>query len=239
MSGHSHWATTKRAKGLVDAQRGKVFTKIVREITSAVKLGGPDVNNNPRLRLAVQNAKGVNMPKDNIERAIKKGGDNDGVNYTDITYEGTASYGSAFIIECMTDNPNRTVGELRALFTRHNGILGKSSISYLFDRRSTFIIGDIDDASVDELQLSLIDYGVDEFEKDEGCYYFTAPVESFGKIQNELDKGDINVQRAELRYIPQSTIEISEEEATKLGNFVDTIENLDDVQHVYHNIDIP
>ena len=194
---------------------------------------------NPRLRLAVQNAKGYNMPKENIERAINKGSSNDTADFINITYEGNGPHGTAFIIECMTDNQNRTIGDVRAIFNKHGGTIGKSgSVSYLFDRQSCFVVGQNFIANADDFFLEMVDLGVTDVEKDEeeGIYYVIGSVANFKEIQDELEKRKIEVKQAELRYVPQSHVCLSGENAEKMLNFVDLLEELEDVQHVFHNI---
>lgn len=238
MSGHSKWATTKHKKGVLDAKRGKIFTKIVREISSAVKLGGKDINSNPRLRLAIQNAKAVNMPKENIENAISK---KDNIVYENVTYEGNASCGSAFIIQCLTDNINRTVGEIRTLFTRHNGNLGKSgSVSYNFDKMGVFSVDKNTIRSIDELLLEGIDYGIENIdtESENDSTYIIGGYENFFNIQQFLESKKISIKEANLEYIPKTTIQLNGDNYEKILNFIEVLENLDDVQNVFHNVQI-
>ena len=239
MSGHSKWSTIKRKKGAIDAQRSRYFSKLIREITAAVKQGGTNIDMNPRLRLAVQNAKGYNMPKDNIERAINKGSASDTADFINITYEGNGPHGSAFIIECMTDNQNRTLGDVRAIFNKHSGTIGKSgSVAYLFNRQSCFVVDQKNISDADEFLLEMVDFGVEEVEKDEedGCFYITGSVNNFKDIHDELEKRNIEIKQAELRFVPQNQVVLTGERAEKMENFVDLLEDLEDVQHVYHNL---
>ena len=239
MSGHSKWSTIKRKKGAIDAQRSRYFSKLIREITAAVKQGGNNVDMNPRLRLAVQNAKGYNMPKENIERAINKGASNDTADFINIAYEGNGPHGTAFIIECMTDNQNRTIGDVRAIFNKYNGTIGKSgSVAYLFERQSCFVVEQNFIVDADEFLLDMVDFGVTDVEKDEeeGVYYIVGSVANFKDIHDELEKRKIEVKQAELRYVPQSQVCLTGENAEKMLNFVDLLEDLEDVQHVFHNI---
>ena len=166
MAGHSKWANIKHRKGAQDAKRGKIFTKIIKEISVAVKEGGEDDNSNPRLRTAIQNAKGVNMPKENIERAIKKAAGNDAANYSELTYEGYAPYGIAIFIECTTDNINRTVADVRAIFNKYDGELGKNgALEFLFERKGVFVI-DRNSINIDleDMEMELIDFGLETFD---------------------------------------------------------------------------
>ena len=238
MSGHSKWATTKHKKGVLDAKRGKIFTKIVREISSAVKLGGKDINSNPRLRLAIQNAKAVNMPKENIENAISK---KDNIVYENVIYEENASCGSAIIIQCLTDNINRTVGEIRTLFTRHNGNLGKSgSVSYNFDKMGVFSVDKNTIQSIDELLLEGIDYGIENIdtESENDSTYIIGGYENFFNIQQFLESKKISIKEANLEYIPKMTVQLTGENYEKILNFIEALENLDDVQNVFHNVQL-
>lgn len=238
MSGHSKWATTKHKKGLLDAKRGKIFTKVSRGIEAAVRRGGNDPANNPYLRLAIQNAKAVNMPKDNIDRILKK---KDNTEYTPMTYEGNGPHGSAFIIECLTDNANRTVGELRALFSRGGGVLGKTgSVSYNFDRKSIFTVTKNEISNIDDLLLEGIEYGLEDISdyNDEEEVYVVGGYESFGTIQTFLEGKKISILEAGIKYIPKSYISISGEDYEKMISFIDKLEDNDDVQNIYHNIEI-
>ncbi len=183
MSGHSKWSTIKRKKGAADAKRSKMFSKIVKEITVAVKEGGPDADSNPRLRLAISNAKGVSMPKDNIERAISKGKDKDAANFLELTYEGYLSNGIAVYIECTTDNQQRTVSNVRSVFNKYSGNLGTNgSLSFLFDRQGIFMVpkGEIDE---EEFELEVIDAGAEDIELEEGFFSITTAMEDFGRMQ--------------------------------------------------------
>ena len=238
MSGHSKWATTKHKKGLLDAKRGKIFTKVSRGIEAAVRSGGNDPANNPYLRLAIQNAKAVNMPKDNIDRILKK---KDNTEYTPMTYEGNGPHGSAFIIECLTDNANRTVGELRTLFNRGGGVLGKTgSVSYNFDRKSIFTLTKNEISNIDDLLLEGIEYGLEDISdyNDEEEVYVVGGYESFGTIQTFLEGKKISILEAGIKYIPKSYISISGEDYEKMISFIDKLEDNDDVQNIYHNIEI-
>ncbi len=238
MSGHSKWSTIKRKKGAIDAQRSRYFSKIIREINAAVKQGGTDINMNPRLRLAVQNAKGYNMPKENIERAIHKSS-TETADYVSITYEANGPHATAFIIECVTDNQNRTVANIRSLFNKFGGAIGKNgSVTYLFDRNSYFLVEGEKISDVDEFLLDMVDFGVDNVEKDEeeNCLHVIGGVESFKAIQDELEKRGIVVKQAGLKYFAQNPISLSEENAEKVLNFIDKLDELEDVQNVFHNI---
>ena len=238
MSGHSKWSTIKRRKGAADAKRSKIFSRIVKEIMIAVKEGGSsDIEFNPRLRLAVANAKGVNMPKDNIERAIKKA-DSDTSNYQEATFEGTGQGGIAIFVECLTDNYQRTISSVRSIFNKRGGSLGKNgSISYLFDRKGIFTIkkGEND---CEELELELIDSGLEELEQADEMLIITVALEDFGNMQKKLEELNIETENAELQRIPNSPKILDTETAMKALKLVEYLEEDDDVQNVYHDIEM-
>ncbi|MGD2033481.1 MAG: YebC/PmpR family DNA-binding transcriptional regulator [Bacteroidales bacterium] len=237
MSGHSKWSTIKRKKGAIDAKKGKAFSRIVKEISIAVKEGGADAEANPRLRLAIQNAKGVNMPKENIERAISKA-DKEGENLQEVTFEGYAPHGVAVFIECLTDNNQRTVSMVRSVFNKKNGNLGTNgSLSFIFDHKGVFTIkkGDLDP---DEFQLEIIDAGVEEFEIEDDVFIITTAIEDFGSVQKKLDEMGVEVENAQLQRVPNDTKSLSTEEARKVLKMIEEFEDIDDVQNVYHNLEL-
>lgn len=237
MSGHSKWSTIKRKKGAIDAKRSKIFSRIVKEIQIAVKEGGADPEGNPRLRLAVQNAKGVNMPKDNIERAINKF-DKDNTSLQEVTFEGYAPNGIAVFIECLTDNNIRTVGQVRSVFNKRGGNLGTNgSLSFLFDRKGVFTVskGDFDP---EEFQLEMIDAGIDECELEGDVFFITCPMEEFGSVQKKLETMGAKIENAQLERIPNDTKELDLESAQKVLKMIEDFEELDDVQYVYHNLEM-
>ena len=189
MSGHSKWSTIKHKKAALDAKRGKIFTKLIKEITVSVKEKGPDPDSNPRLRLAIQNAKGSNMPKETIDRAIKKGSGEDGASYSDVTYEGYGTNGVAVFVECTTDNINRTVASVRSIFSKNEGSLGTNgSLEFIFDRKGVFISAIPENADEDELTLELIDGGAEEVEFNDGLMHITCQMEDFGLMQSKLEE---------------------------------------------------
>jgi YebC/PmpR family DNA-binding regulatory protein len=236
MSGHSKWSTIKRKKGAADAKRGKIFTKIIKEIMIAAKEGGGDPELNPRLRLAVQNAKGANMPKDNIERAIKKATGTDAESYTESTFEGYGAGGVAVFVECLTDNNNRTVSSVRAAFNRSGGSLGTNgSLSFLFDRKGIFTIKS-EDINMEELELELIDAGAEDFDVEEDTITITCSREDFGSVNKKLNELGIEPEDAGLKRIPNDTKKVDIETAKKVMRFVEILEDDDDVQNVYHNM---
>jgi YebC/PmpR family DNA-binding regulatory protein len=236
MSGHSKWSTIKRKKGAADAKRGKIFTKIIKEIMIAAKDGGGDPELNPRLRLAVQNAKGANMPKDNIERAIKKATASDADSYTEATYEGYGPCGIAVFVECLTDNNNRTVSSVRAAFNKYGGNLGTNgSLTFLFDRKGEFTLKNVD-VTLEELELELIDAGAEEFDVDDETITVTCAKEDFGNINKKLNELGIEPEEAGLKRIPNDTKKLDVESAKKVLRFIEALEDDDDIQNVYHNM---
>lgn len=237
MSGHSKWSTIKHKKGALDAKRGKIFTKLIKEITVAAQLGGTDVDANPRLRSAVQNAKGMNMPKDTIERAINKA-NKDSSDFLEVTFEGYLPHGIACFIECLTDNNNRTVSVVRSIFTKRGGNLGTNgSLTFLFDRKGIITVpqGDMDP---DEFELEIIDAGVEEIELNEGTFMITTPMEDFHNVQKKLEEMGMEAESAELQRIPNDTKELSMEESKQILKIVEEFEDDDDVQNVYHNLEV-
>lgn len=237
MSGHSKWSTIKRKKGAADAKRSKMFSKIVKEISIAVKEGGPDPESNPRLRLAVNNAKGVNMPKDNVERAISKA-DKEGDNHEEMTFEGYAPNGIAVFVECLTDNKNRTVSRVRAIFTKYNGSLGTNgSLSFLFETKGVFTVPVTGNIDMDEFELEIIDAGAEDIEVDEGIITITTAKEDFGNVQKKLDSMGIEMENAGLQRIPNDTKALDVDTSLKIMKMIDAFEDDDDVQNVYHNLE--
>lgn len=239
MSGHSKWSTIKRKKGAADAKRSKIFSKLIKEITVAVKEGGPDPDGNPRLRMAIANAKGQSMPKDNIERAISKGKDKDSATFTENTYEGYLAHGIAVYIETQTDNDKRTVSNIRAIFNKYSGNLGTNgSLSFLFDRKGVFTVpkGDIDQ---DEFELEVIDAGAEDIElDDEGFFQITTSMEDFGNMMKKLEELGIEPESAELQRIPHETKTLDTESALKILKVIELFEDDDDVQQVFHNMEL-
>jgi len=236
MSGHSKWSTIKRKKGATDQKRSKIFSRIIKEISVAVKEGGPDPDGNPRLRLALNNARGANMPKDNIQRALSKAKETDALN--EITYEGYAPNGIAIFIECLTDNPQRTVGNVRAIFNKRGGSLGTNgSVAYMFDRKGIIRVpkGSFD---ADELQLEIIDAGVEDFEEQDDVFVVTTSLEGFSPVQKRLEELGVELENAELQRIPTETKTLDAESGVKVLKIVELIEEDDDVQNVFHNLEI-
>lgn len=239
MAGHSKWANIKHRKGAQDAKRGKIFTKIIKEIHVAVKTSGDDVDANPRLRLAIQSAKAVNMPKDNIERAIKKAAGADSEDYVETTYEGYAPNGVAMVVECTTDNNTRTVQNVRSIFNKYGGSLGTNgSVDYLFERKGVFTVNLPEDFDEDELTLEMIDAGAEEVEFNENMALITCDMEDFGNMQKKLDELGLDIDNGELQRIPTTTVELDDEAFQAVIKLVDMMEDDDDVQKVYHNLEV-
>ena len=239
MSGHNKWSTIKRKKGALDAKRSKIFSKLAKEISIAVKEGGgADPDYNSKLRIAVQNAKGVNMPKDNIERAIKKG-DQDGANFSELTFEGYAPHGIALFVECLSDNNNRTVSNVRASFNRFSGSLGTNgSLTFLFTRKGVFEIPLSEIKNFDEFELEIIDAGAEDIETDDETVRITTAMEDFGSVSKKLEELKINPSNAELQRIANDTKTIPVSEAKTVLKLIDFLEDDDDVQKVFHNMEI-
>ncbi len=238
MSGHSKWSTIKRKKGAADARRSKMFSKIVKEISVAVKEGGPDPEANPRLRLAMNNAKGVNMPKDNVERAISKA-DKEGDNFEEITFEGYAQHGIAVYVDCLSDNRNRTVSNVRAIFTKYGGSLGKNgSLTFLFDTKGVFTVLMNDKINMDDFELEIIDAGAEDIEVDEDIISITTAKEDFGNVQKKLDELGVEIENAGLQRIPNDTKALDVNAALRVMKMIDAFEDDDDVQNVYHNLEL-
>ena len=238
MSGHSKWSTIKRKKGAADAKRGKIFTKIIKEIIIAAKDGGGDPESNAKLRLAIQNAKGVNMPKDNIDRAIKKAVGSDAESFTETSFEGYGPCGVAVFAECLTDNNNRTVASIRSAFNKHGGNLGTNgSLSFLFDRKGIFTIKN-EGLSLDEVELEMIDAGAEDFEVDSDRITITCAKEDFGSVSRKLSELGIEPEEARLKRIPNDTKKLDVESAKKVLKFIESLEDDDDIQNVYHNLEM-
>ena len=240
MSGHSKWATIKRKKAVTDQKRGSLFTKLVKEITIAARMGGGDPTGNPRLRLAVDTARDNSMPMDNISRAIKKGtGELEGVTYDEITYEGYGPAGIALIIETATDNRNRTVADIRHIMSRNNGSLGESgSVSWMFHRKGTLDVP-VSAAGEDRLMEVLLDAGLEDLNSDDENYFTViTDIKDLENVKKALDDSKISNENAKIELIPENNIELEAEDASKVIKLIDALESNDDVQGVYSNMDI-
>ncbi len=238
MSGHSKWSTIKRKKGALDAKRSKIFSRIVKEIDVSVREGGADPEANPRLRLAIDNAKGANMPKDNIERAINKA-DKDPSNLQELTFEGYAPNGVAVFLECLTDNHLRTVGSIRSVFNKRGGNLGThGSLAFIFDRKGIITVPSEKINDIESFELEVIDAGAEDIEVHDDVYYITTSMEDFGKVRKKIEEMGIEPENAELRRIPNDLKQLDVDSALKVLKMVDEFEDNDDVQNVYHNMEM-
>ncbi len=240
MSGHSKWANIKHRKGAQDAKRSKIFTRIIKELTVAVKEGGSEQETNPRLRTAVQNAKGANMPKDTIERTIKKASGTGGTSYEEVTFEGYASNGVAVFAECTTDNNNRTIANIRAIFSKYGGNLGTNgSLEFIFDRKGVFTIT-YENIKIDleELEMELIDGGLEKLEKEKAIILIYTDFADFSVMQKKLGELEIEIQSAELQRIPNTTKILDVEKSKSVLKMIDKFEEDDDVQNVFHNLEM-
>lgn len=240
MAGHSKWAQIKHKKAAVDAKRGKIFTKIAKEITVAVRLGGKDPDMNPRLRTVIAKAKSVNMPNDNIERAIKKGtGELADVQYEEITYEGYGPGGVAVLVEAMTDNKNRTVGEIRHIFSKYNGNLGESGcVSWLFEQKGYFVF-DGKTITEDELMEIALEAGAEDVRQDEDSLEVLTDPADFERVKDVFDKKGLKYNVAEVTKIPKNYVEVKGKDAENMIKLFEALEDHDDVQNVYANFDLP
>lgn len=240
MSGHSKWSTIKRKKGANDAQRAKIFTKIAREIIVAVKAGGPDPENNSRLKDVIAKARSNNMPNDNINRTIKKAaGADDGANYESITYEGYGPNGVAVIVETLTDNRNRTAADVRHFFDKFGGNMGQTGcVSFMFDRKGVILIN-AEDLDEEEVMMEALDAGADDFENSDGLFEITTTPEAFSAVREALE-GKYTLESAEISMVPQTmTVLEDEKQIMQMTKMLENLEDNDDVQEVYHNWDMP
>jgi YebC/PmpR family DNA-binding regulatory protein len=240
MSGHSKWSTIKRKKGALDAKRGKIFTKLIKEIMVAARMGGGDIDGNPRLRSAVNAAKAENMPKENIERAVKKGsGGLEGAVYDEILYEGYGPGGVAVLVETMTDNKNRTVADVRHFFAKNNGNLGESGcVGWMFDKRGVI---SVDAAGMDEEKLMelALEAGAEDVVNEDGSFQIYTSPEDFNTVVEQLEKSKVKMSEASILMVPKNTIEVTEEKtAANLLKLLESLEDHDDVQKVHANFDI-
>ena len=241
MAGHSKWANIKHRKAAQDKKRAKVFTRAIKEITIAARDAGGDVETNPSLRLAVQNAKGANMPKDTIERAIKKGVGGEGANLVEITFEGYAPKGIAIFIEATTDNNNRTVASVRSIFNKYGGNLGTNgSLSFLFERKGIFTLKkqNINTEDLEEVEMELIDFGLEELTAIDDEIIIQTSFDDYGKMQSAFEDKNWTVSNSELQRIPVDTTTLSTEDAQSVLKLIDKMEEDEDVTAVYHNLEI-
>jgi YebC/PmpR family DNA-binding regulatory protein len=237
MSGHNKWSTIKRKKGAIDAKRSKIFSRIIKEIQVAVREGGNDPEGNPRLRLALNNARGANMPKDNIQRALSKA-DKDSAALQEYTFEGYAPFGIAVFIECLSDNNLRTVSSIRSTFTKRGGSLGTNgSVSYMFDRKGVITVpkGNI---NAEDFELEIIDAGVEDLEITDEHFIITTALEDFSNVQKKLEEMGLQAENAELQRIPKETKQLSVEQSVRVLKMMEDFEDDDDVQNVFHNLEV-
>ncbi len=238
MSGHSKWSTIKRKKAAIDAKRGKLFTKAIKEITVSAREGGGDIDANPRLRLAVDNAKSINMPQDNIDRAIKKAtGELEGATYLELTYEGYGPSGVAVMVESVTDNKNRTAAEVRHLFSKYGGGLGESgSVAWMFDRKGVIVITR-EDQSEDEVMEAALEAGAEDIVSEDEYFEVTTDLGSFEPVRRALVDDGLKIENASLQWIAQNNIEVQGEAAETIMKLIEALEDSEDVQDVYSNAD--
>ncbi len=240
MSGHSKWSSIKHKKAATDAKRGKIFTKLIKEITVAARMGGGDLEANPRLRTAVAAAKSENMPKDNIERAIKKGtGELEGVNYEESIYEGYGPGGAAVLVESLTDNKNRTVADVRSIFGKNGGSLGENGcVAWMFDKKGYIVV---ESAAVDEdvLMEVALEAGAEDIREDDGSFEVITDLAAFEAVKQAIEQASIPYIAAEITMLPQTTTNLVGKEAEQMVRLMEMLEDCDDVQKVYTNADIP
>ncbi|MDQ6966336.1 MAG: YebC/PmpR family DNA-binding transcriptional regulator [Mariprofundaceae bacterium] len=241
MSGHSKWSTIKHKKAATDAKRGQVFTRYIREITVAARMGGGDIDANPRLRSAVAAARGVNMPKSNIDRAIERGsGGGEGDNIEEIRYEGYGQAGVAILVDCMTDNRNRTVSDVRSAFTKGGGSMGEAGcVAWMFHQKGMFIF-DRNETDEESLLEPVLEAGAEDVQDkpEDGCIEVSCEPADFAQVQDALEATGLKAKVAEVTWIPENTVKVEGEAAGKLLALIERLEELDDVQNVYTNFDI-
>ena len=240
MSGHSKWSSIKHKKAATDAKRGKIFTKLIKEITVAARLGGGDATANPRLRVAIAAAKNENMPKDNIDRAIKKGtGDLEGVSYDESIYEGYGPGGAAVMVESLTDNKNRTVADIRNIFSKNGGSLGENGcVAWMFEKKGYIVV---ESKSVDEEELieAALDAGAEDIREDNSNFEVITAPEDFEAVKAAIESAAIPYLLAEVTMLPQTTVNLAGKEAEQMVRLMESLEDCEDVQKVYTNADIP
>ena len=239
MSGHNKWSSIKHKKGAADARRGKVFTKLIREITVAARLGGGDPNGNPRLRAAVALGKAENMPKENIDRAIKKGtGELEGVSYEEANYEGYGPGGVAVLVDCLTDNKNRTVADIKYIFERHGGSLGEPGcVAYMFEKKGLIII-EKDKVDEEELLDLALESGAEDVKEEDTEFNVIADSLDFESVRKAVNDAGLIYTFAEVTMIPKNTVEVEGKKAQRILDLMQALEDVDDVSHVYANFDI-
>jgi len=240
MSGHSKWSTIKHKKAATDSKRGKIFTKLIKEITIAARMGGGDPEANPRLRTAINAARSENMPKDNMERAIKKGtGELEGVSYEEVTYEGYGAGGAAVFIESLTDNKNRTVADIRYIFSKAGGNMGESGcVAYMFDKKG-YLVVEKSATDEDTLMEAALDAGAEDVREDDDNFEVITEQGDFEAVQAAIEAAGIATIAAEVTMLPQTVTPVAGKEAEQVLRLMETLEDCDDVQKVYTNADLP
>jgi len=239
MSGHNKWSTIKHKKGAADAKRGKMFSKLIKEISIAARMGGGDLEGNPRLRTAVNAARNANMPKDNIERAVKRGtGELEGVNYEEITYEGYGPGGVAVLVEALTDNKNRTVAEIRHIFDKYNGNLGETGcVSWMFDKKGMIEVASRG-LSEDEVMELALESGAQDVKNEGDAFEITTEPAEFETVRKAVEEKGWKMELAEITMIPQNTVKLEGKKAEQMLKMMDALDDLDDLEKVYANFDI-
>ena len=239
MSGHSKWSSIKHKKGITDAKRGKLFTKLIKEITVAARLGGGDPDTNPRLRTAIATARAENMPKDNIKRAIKKGtGETGDVTYEEIYYEGYGPGGAAVLVESLTDNKKRAVADIRYIFSKSGGGLGEAGcVAWMFEKKGLFVF-EKKETDEEALMEVVLDAGAEDIRDEESTIEVVTAPEDFEQVKKALDESNMRYLLAEITMIPKSTVKLEDKQAEQMLRFMDSLEDSDDVQKVYSNFDI-
>ncbi|OQY00923.1 MAG: YebC/PmpR family DNA-binding transcriptional regulator [Desulfobacteraceae bacterium 4572_130] len=240
MSGHSKWSTIKHKKGAADAKRGKIFTKLIREITVAARMSGGDINTNPRLRTAVSAAKAQNMPKDNLERAIKKGtGELEGINYEEISYEGYGPGGVAVLVKCLTDNKNRTIADVRYIFSKAGGNIGTDGcVSWMFDSKGLISINK-NESDENTLMEIALEAGAEDVKDEQDCFEIITEPDDFENVKQTIEKASIKYDLAEITMLPQNMTKLEKKEGEQMVKFMEALDDCDDIQTFYSNADIP
>lgn len=240
MAGHSHWASIKHKKGAADAKKGKIFSKIARMITVAARRGGGDPDMNPRLQLAISKARAVNMPKENIERAIQKGtGGGEALELFECLYEGYGPHGIALMVEILTDNKNRTVPEIRKIFERFGGNMGESGcVSWMFEKKGLIIVGS-NNLNEDELMMLVLDAGADDLQQVGDVFQVICPQVNLDTVKKAIESKSIKIESAEVSWIPKNNIDLDDAAGRKVLGLMEALEDHDDVQNVYSNFNLP
>lgn len=240
MAGHSKWANIKHKKEKMDAKKGRIFTKLTKDIIKAAKEGGGDPETNSKLKLAIERAKAFNLPSENIQRAIKKGtGELGGAKLEEVIYEGYGPAGTAIIVEALTDNKNRTAGEIRHIFDRNGGTLGAAgSVTWMFDKVGVIVVEKTDSVNEEDLMMVAIEAGAEDFSADEGEFEIITDPSNFQEVREAIEKAGYKISEAEITMLPKNTIKLSPEDYEKFEKLIDKLEDNDDVQNVYHNVEL-